>query len=471
MSVRFSMKQGSSGPWGAAVAAGLVWALFLPAPARPETLAAALSGPSLGSPTSSEGDIVITLGPRLEPNLGANPASAGESLPGPTVVSPYPIIINDMVESFIELFSSERKRDIIARWLSRSGKYLGMIKGVFREKGLPEELAYTAMIESGFNPLAVSRAGAQGLWQFMEATARRYGLTVNPWVDERLDPAKSTIAAAHYLKDLFDIFGHWFLAQAAYNAGELKVARAISLAKSSDFWGLTRTRYLKDETKQFVPQIVAATLIAQDPARFGFDVEYQEPEPFDLVTVSRPTELRRVAKLAGTTVERLRELNPALKLAVTPLDPPQYTLRVPHETGDAVFAGLVQRSDDDPVRWVVHRAGPGQRVEDVARIYGTPAARIAEVNLLTRPTFRAATELLVPIMPRRPRERGSAEETHVVHQGDTLGAIAKSHGVTVEEIARWNRLANPDRLQVGEVLRLRPPRESRAAGVATPNGE
>jgi len=398
MIVRSWIKRRSWRSWGAVIVGGLLWSTFLPTSVRSEPPA---PGPTQVAGLSADREIVVTLGSRAaEPDPGLKSPSEEERPQAALVVSPYPIIINDMVESFIELFSSERKRDIVARWLSRSGKYLGMINEVFRQKGLPQELAYTAMIESGFNPLAVSRAGAQGLWQFMEATARRYGLTVNRWVDERLDPAKSTVAAAHYLRDLFDIFGHWFLAQAAYNAGEMKVARAISLAKSTDFWGLTRTRYLKDETKQFVPQIVAATLIAQDPVRFGFEVEYQEPEPFDLVTVSRPTELRRVAKLAGTSVQHLRELNPALKLAVTPLEPAQYTLRTPYGTIGDVTAGLAQPSDDDPVRWMVHRVGKGQRVEDVARIYGTPAARIAEVNLLTRAALRPGTELLVPILPR-----------------------------------------------------------------------
>ncbi len=383
--------------------------------------------------------------------------------------SSYPLVMNDMVESFIDLFRSEQKRDIIERWLSRSGKYLGMIKEVFREKGLPEELAYTAMIESGFNPLAVSRAGAKGLWQFMEETARRYGLTVNRWVDERLDPAKSTIAAAHYLKDLFGIFGSWSLAQAAYNAGELKVARALAVTKSPDFWGLTRSRYLKDETKQFVPQIVAATLIANDPVRFGFEVVYQEPDEFDEVTVSRPTELRPVAKLAGTTMEHLRELNPALKVAVTPLNPSRYPLRVPHGTADAVSAGLAQPSQDEPVRWVVHHLAKGQRVEEVARLYGTTAARIGEVNLLARGAVRPGTELLVPVMPRRPREKGADDAVHVVRQGETLGTIARLHGLKVDDMVRWNRLASPDRLRVGETLRLRPHEERHPQVAASPN--
>ncbi len=467
-------------PWKIVVLTGFLWILFLPAAAHADPAVSLVvlgpsefAGPPPGLPSGpGVGDDVRE---PLTESVGSGDtdikiaAPLPDSQPVSSAVSPYPLVINEMVESFIDLYQSEKKREVIERWLSRSGKYLGMIKAVFREKGLPEELAYTAMVESGFNPLAVSRVGARGLWQFMEATARRYGLTVNRWVDERLDPAKSTIAAAHYLRDLFDMFGSWSLAQAAYNAGEVKVARALSLTKSEDFWGLTRSRYLKDETKQFVPQILAATLIANDPARFGFDVVYQQPDEFDEVIVSRPTELRQVARLAGTTVEHLRELNPALKVAVTPLKPPQYTLRIPSGTRDAVSASLAQPSADEPVRWVVHRTAKGQRVEDVARLYGTTATRVAEANFLGRGAVRPGTELLVPVMPRRPREKGVADAVHVVRQGETLGTIARLRGLTVDEIVRWNRLASPDRLRVGETLRLRPHEERHPQVAASPN--
>ncbi len=467
-------------PWKIVVFTGFLWTLFLPAAAHADpAVSLVVLGPSESAgppPGLPSGPGVDEEGhePLVESmNSGDTGAKIMAPLPdiqaAPPAGSPYPLVVNEMVESFIDLYQSEKKREVIERWLSRSGKYQGMIKEVFREKGLPEELAYTAMVESGFNPLAVSRAGARGLWQFMEATARRYGLTVNRWVDERLDPAKSTLAAAHYLRDLFDMFGSWSLAQAAYNAGEVKVARALSVTKSADFWGLTRSRYLKDETKQFVPQIVAATLIANDPIRFGFEVVYQEPDEFDEVTVSRPTELRRVARLAGTTVEHLRELNPALKVAVTPLNPPQYTLRIPPGTRDVVSAGLAQPSADEPIRWVVHRTAKGQRVEDVARLYGTTAARIVEVNLLARGAVRPGTELLVSVMPRRPREKGADDAVHVVRQGETLGTIARLHGLKVDEIVRWNRLASPDRLRVGETLRLRPHEERHSQVAASPN--
>src|SRR5207253_4017571 len=162
------------------------------------------------------------------------------------------------------------QRDVIGLWLRRSGHYLGMIYDVFRAKGLPEDLAFTAMIESGFDPLAGSRAGAKGLWQFMAPTARLYGLRVDRWVDERLDPEKSTVAAAAYLRDLHARYGSWELAQAAYNAGAVKIDKAMKATGSTDFWDLTRSRFLKRETKDFVPAIQAAMVIGRDPGQYGF---------------------------------------------------------------------------------------------------------------------------------------------------------------------------------------------------------
>ena len=192
-------------------------------------------------------------------------------------VPTYPVVVNAPVEALIDHFVA-KDRERFGMWISRSGRYLPMIQRIFRERGLPEELAYTAMIESGFSPRAVSRVGAKGMWQFMEATGRRYGLVIDRWIDERLDPVKSTMAAAEYLGDLYGLFGHWFLAQAGYNAGENRVGRAIQRAQTSDFWALTQTRHLPDETKLFVPQILAAAVITRAPTRYGFDVTLESGE-------------------------------------------------------------------------------------------------------------------------------------------------------------------------------------------------
>jgi membrane-bound lytic murein transglycosylase D len=214
-----------------------------------------------------------------------------------------------------------------------------MILEVFRQKGLPEELVFTAMIESGFDPVAVSRAGAKGLWQFMAPTARQYGLRVDRWLDERLDPEKSTVAAANYLKDLYTTFGSWDLTQAAYNAGEMKVIRAIKGTGTRDFWSLTNTRLLRDETKNYVPAIHAVTIISQEPEQYGFAVTPDEPLSYERITVPKGTSLKHVATLSGISFDELVRLNSELRMKQTPPDSP-YHLKVPLGSGAALQAGL-----------------------------------------------------------------------------------------------------------------------------------
>src|SRR5436309_5754460 len=257
------------------------------------------------------------------------------------VAPPYPLVINGQVQAFIERFTGSR-REIVGLWLNRSSRYLSMIRDVLRNQGLPEDLAFVAMIESGYNPLAVSRAGAKGLWQFMAGTARRYGLRVDQWVDERLDPEKSTTAAARYLRDLHEQFGSWALAKAAYNAGELKVIRAIKATNSTDFWALARTRLLRQETREFVPAIHAATVIGRDPGRSGFTPDAHTPVAIEKVTVPASTNLKKLAGGAGLPDDSLRKLNPVLVRGTTPPGAP-YELRVPVGSRDAIRTALAAK--------------------------------------------------------------------------------------------------------------------------------
>jgi membrane-bound lytic murein transglycosylase D len=243
------------------------------------------------------------------------------------------------VRRFLDQFQTGYRRAVVERWLTRSGRFLPMILEVFRQKGLPEELVFTAMIESGFDPVAVSRAGAKGLWQFMAPTARQYGLRVDRWLDERLDPEKSTVAAANYLKDLYTIFGSWDLVQAAYNAGEMKVIRAIKGTGTRDFWSLTNSRLLRDETKNYVPAIHAVTIISQEPEQYGFAVKPDEPLSYERITVPKGTSLKHVAGLSGISYDELVRLNSELRMKQTPPDSP-YHLKVPLGTGAGLQAGL-----------------------------------------------------------------------------------------------------------------------------------
>jgi membrane-bound lytic murein transglycosylase D len=271
--------------------------------------------------------------------VGSPSASPRTSKPAGIVAGSYQIQQNDTVQRFLDQFQTGYRRAVVERWLTRSGRFLPMILEVFRQKGLPEELVFTAMIESGFDPVAVSRAGAKGLWQFMAPTARQYGLRVDRWLDERLDPEKSTVAAANYLKDLYTTFGSWDLTQAAYNAGEMKVIRAIKGTGTRDFWSLTNSRLLRDETKNYVPAIHAVTIISQEPEQYGFAVTPDEPLSYERITVPKGTSLKHVATLSGISFDELVRLNSELRMKQTPPDSP-YHLKVPLGSGASLQAGL-----------------------------------------------------------------------------------------------------------------------------------
>lgn len=317
---------------------------------------------------------------------------------------PYPVIVNDQVEAFIARFTGQR-RDVINLWLGRARQYWGMVRDVLRNQGLPEELAFVAMIESGYNPLAVSRAGAKGMWQFMADTARRYGLRVDHWVDERFDPEKSTVAAAAYLNDLYRQFGSWALAKAAYNAGEMKVVRAIRAVGSSDFWALARSRFLRQETKEFVPAIHAVTVIGRDPERYGLEPEPVQPPAVEAVTVPAATSLRWLSSSADIPVETLRTLNPVLIRGVTPPGAP-FEIRVPAGRARQVLAALstpagrrraVAVSGGGPI----HMVRAGETVTTIARRHGVPVSAVLDANgLEERDLIRPGDRLRIPVPAR-----------------------------------------------------------------------
>ncbi len=240
-----------------------------------------------------------------------------------------PIVFNDAVHYFVRYFTTE-KRKIFANWLRRSKRYVPMIKEILRAHGLPEDLIYVAMIESGFNPRAYSSMKACGPWQFIYETGDRYGLRVNHWVDERRDPEKSTVAAALYLKDLFTQFGSWYLAAAAYNAGEKRIERSIEKHETADFWELMKYNTLPRETREYIPRLLAAALIAKDPDKFGFTgINYDRPIRFVNEKVPAGTPLADIAKAASTDVMTVRALNPELLTGIVPPDVDDYAIKLP----------------------------------------------------------------------------------------------------------------------------------------------
>ena len=316
--------------------------------------------PSSASPPSAR--VAATL---AQPEATTPPAPTATK-PAAQAASNDRIQPNERVRYFLDQFQTGDRHAVVERWLTRSGRYLPMILEVFKQKGLPEELAFTAMIESGFDPVAVSRAGAKGLWQFMAPTARGYGLRVDRWLDERLDPEKSTVAAANYLRDLHTVFGSWELAQAAYNAGEMTVQRAIRGAGTRDFWALIRSRVLRDETKDYVPQIHAATLIGQEPERYGFAVTPEQPLHYEQIAVPKATTLRRIAALAGIPLKDLERLNSALRQKQTPPER-SYQLKVPLGSARALRAGLQREATAHKVAASSRAADRAQRKNQVSK--------------------------------------------------------------------------------------------------------
>lgn len=374
------------------------------------------------------------------------------------------IELNDAVLSCLDLYQG-RLRDWFQEALSRGQQYLPGIRRVFAEEGIPQDLAYLALVESAFKTSAYSRAKAKGVFQFISATGKRYGLRVDWWVDERSDPDKATRAAARYLKDLHALFGDWNLAMAGYNAGEGKVLRGMSRYKTSDYWQLRKTRALRRETKNYVPLIHAAIVIAKAPHSYGFVVTPDARPEFESVSVAGAYDLRVVAECAGQPVEALRELNPELRRLATPADR-SYELRVPPGSGGVLRTCLDQLPADKKVAYRKHVVRRGQTLASIARANGVSAQAIAEANLIaSQRRLRPGTELVIPVpagrsavvAARREASRAGAKAhdyvAYRIQPGDTLSSIAEEHGTTVRRLQGWNGLTGT-RISAGSVLRI-----------------
>ena len=374
-----------------------------------------------------------------------------------------PIVVNHRVEYFVDYFQNKHRKDF-ARWLKRSGKYIPMMKDILKEAGLPEDLVYLAMIESGFNPCAYSRRRASGPWQFIYGTGKKYGLVVNWWIDERRNPEKSTVAAARYLKDLYDQFSCWYLAAAGYNAGAGKISRAIRRYRTEDFWELARHRYLRRETKNYVPKMIAAALIAKEPEKYGFtDIEYDEPIRYDKVEITDATDLRVIAQCCDTDPKTIKTLNPELTRWCTPPNYAGYQIKMPLGTKEVFLENFSKLDPSERITFRRHQVRTGETLSHIARRYRTGTKPIMEVNRIRNPRHvRAGSYIIIPIpadrgpSPKTPEKRrslavaGVAEKKwdeesfqkvlYVVKKGDTLWKISRTYDLTIEDIKRWNRL-------------------------------
>ena len=309
-----------------------------------------------------------------------------------------PIVINARVEQFIQIFQTTLRERFVT-WLARSGRYIPFMKKLLKEQGLPEDLVYIALIESGFNPYAYSRSKAVGPWQFIYLTGKRYGLKVNWWVDERRDPEKSTIAAAKYLKDLYETFACWYLAAAGYNAGEYKIVKAMKRYRTEDFWRLTKVRYLKRETKDYVPLMIAAALVAKDPEKYGFtDVEYQKPLRYEKVRVPELTGLSVVANACEVSLEEIKDLNPGLRRGVTPPNENDYEIKIPFGRKDLFEITFQILQAYEKFEFKTHLVKKGETLKGIAKLYRVDLEPLHELNHLTKTTpISKGTILSIPI--------------------------------------------------------------------------
>jgi membrane-bound lytic murein transglycosylase D len=407
-----------------------------------------------------------------------------------------PIPTNDRVLRYVELFQG-RLREFLTEGLTRGVQYLPMIQATFRAEGLPLDLAYIPLIESAFKPSALSRAKARGVWQFMHGTALENGLKADWYLDERADVVKSTQAAAKYLKTLHNMFEDWHLAMASYNGGPGRVKRALTRSRKNDFWQLTAsTRWLPRETREYVPMILAAVIIAKNPAQYGFDIAPTPPTPTETVTVPEALDLRRVAEWAGVPVDDIQKLNPEFRRWTTPVKKGEYTIRVPEGTAEQVKAGLAAAAPNQLNALQFHTVKRGETLATIARKLRVNRTDLAEANYL-RATSRvtAGTRLVIPRMPSAALlaraansdevktaesivadvlENTSAVEpmvenraavktvrTYTVRRGDTLYKIAQQFGRTVNQLKTWNKLRTTN-LRIGTRLLVQPPRPTLA---------
>jgi membrane-bound lytic murein transglycosylase D len=317
-----------------------------------------------------------------------------------------PIVMDPSVQAHIRYFNTAI-HDRFGQWLLRLSRYQPLVETIFSEFHLPSDLVYLSLVESGFNPYAYSRAKATGPWQFMKGTAKAYGLRVDTYVDERRDPIKSTVAAARYLRDLYDLFGAWPLAMAAYNAGEGKVMRALHKAKAESFSEISKTRLIRRETKEYVPRFMAATIIARNPDRYGFTQESAEPHQFDEVIVTRPLHLRAIAKATNISYEDLRLLNPELRRDATPPGDDTYHLKVPVGAKENVEQELDQipthKFPPLPAKAQFATAGSshwykvriGDTLAKVSKRFRVPLKTLKTKNSLSGPTIRPGDFLVI----------------------------------------------------------------------------
>jgi membrane-bound lytic murein transglycosylase D len=366
-----------------------------------------------------------------------------------------PLEINPKVELAIRYFQT-RGRKVFTTWLERSGRYEQLIRKILKEQGLPEELFYLAMIESGLNPKAYSYARAAGIWQFIKGTSAAYGLRSSWWIDERKDPLLSTQAAAKHLLDLYGRFGDWYLALAGYNCNPKKIESRMRQYKTDDFWQLKR---LPRQTRNYIPTFIAASILAANPQKYGFYVDKMEPITYDTVTISECIDLEIIAQCADTTFEAIKELNPAILRWCTPPDVDRCILNIPQGKREVFLDKYIQIPDESKRSWVRHIVKKGETLSDIAQKYGTTVEILKTYNKLNGSFIRVNQDIVLPVPKnknyytlvssvhsssgkKRAKSvvdlKGYKKVIYIVKAGDTVGEIAEKFNTRATKIREWN---------------------------------
>lgn len=380
----------------------------------------------------------------------------------------FPVTMNRQVEFYLDFFQN-KQRQTFSRWLERSGRYLPMIKKQLREAGLPTDLAYLPMIESGYSLTAFSKARAVGPWQFIRGTGSSYGLTIDEYVDERRDPEKATQAAIAYLSSLYAEFDSWHLAVAGYNAGEGRIRKAVKRYKTKNFWEIASTNYLMLETKRYVPKLIAAIIIAKDPEKYGFTgIEYQTPLDYETIDVPRWTSLRAVALAGDVPFEELRELNRQLRKAITPPDQDPYLLKVPVGKKEVIAKKLPDVRAIVSTEYKTHIVATGDTLTRICKRYNLNKTTLLKANNLRFEQLTIGQHLRIPyqtttykVIPQSQLagKTGAAGGNnnlvlHKIQPGETLYELSIRYGVPIQMIASWNDLKDLHRIKAGQQLAL-----------------
>ena len=390
--------------------------------------------------------------------------------------SELPLVLNSQVVRLINYFTTGRGSKTFQRTIDRSEAYRPMIERIFEEEAVPPEIFHVAQAESGFRPLAISRARATGMWQFMRSTGRQYGLRQNRYVDERYDPEKATRAAARHLKDLYIEFGDWYLAMAAYNGGPMRVARSVKKA-GSDYWTLCRRRLLRRETRNYVPIILAMTYVAKNPwLRESVEPNPAPPLRYDTTTTDSEIHLNLIADMTGATTEKLRELNPALRRSATP--PHRYDLRLPEGAARTFESEIARIPQEKRLAWRRHQVKEKETLSAIAKRYRIKPSQIAELNQLDGGELDRGSFLTIPSGAQKIKYyyRGGAggfliggTGRYRIARGDTMGGIAQRFGTSVRQLQRWNGLTG-SRIIAGRYLIVKPEGLSGKTAVGSQTG-